>query len=109
MRGKITPYRILNITLFQIWLADMRFIFDKTLIEPTAILVTIRFNIQKPLGKISSIPSCGAWVLAEIAFFFNFCNFLVFISLFFLQISELFYYILHLSLFYFSITPTSLI
>jgi hypothetical protein len=38
----VKPYMILFITISQIWLAQMRFVFDKTPILPTAILATIR-------------------------------------------------------------------
>ncbi|GAN06252.1 conserved hypothetical protein [Mucor ambiguus] len=41
----ISPYRILLITLSQIWLAHMRFIFDKIVIVPEAIMVNIRSTV----------------------------------------------------------------
>ncbi|CEP13623.1 hypothetical protein [Parasitella parasitica] len=41
----ITPYRIVLISLSQIWLAHVIFIFDKTSIHHTAIMATIRSNI----------------------------------------------------------------
>lgn len=47
----IKPYRILMITLSQIWLAHMRFIFDKIPIIPTAILANIRSNVHQSIGE----------------------------------------------------------
>ncbi|KAK4510370.1 Vacuolar protein sorting-associated protein 70 [Mucor velutinosus] len=38
----IHPYRILLITLSQIWLAHMRFVFDNIILVPEAILVNVR-------------------------------------------------------------------
>ena len=47
----INPYKILLIALSQIWLAHMRFIFDKVPILPTAILATIRSHIHQRIAE----------------------------------------------------------
>ncbi|KAG2199417.1 hypothetical protein INT46_011067 [Mucor plumbeus] len=47
----IQPYRILLIALSKIWLAHMRFIFDKTLIISTAILANIRSNAHQAIAE----------------------------------------------------------
>ncbi|CEP09753.1 hypothetical protein [Parasitella parasitica] len=41
----IKPYRILLITLSQLWLAHMRFIFDHIPVNPSVILASIRSNV----------------------------------------------------------------
>ncbi|KAI8636469.1 hypothetical protein BD408DRAFT_355611, partial [Parasitella parasitica] len=53
----ITPYRIILISLSQIWLAHMRFIFDKTIIHPAAILTISDPMFDRPLRKINVILS----------------------------------------------------
>lgn len=47
----INPYKILLIALSQIWLAHMRFIFDKVPISPSAILATIRSHIHQRIAE----------------------------------------------------------
>ncbi|GAN10218.1 hypothetical protein MAM1_0331c09756 [Mucor ambiguus] len=47
----IGPYRILLITHSQIWLAHMRFIFDKIVIAPEAIMVNIRFTVRQTVDE----------------------------------------------------------
>ena len=47
LKEGITPLEITIITLSQIWLAHMRFVFDKTPISHSAIMASIRLNVQK--------------------------------------------------------------
>jgi hypothetical protein len=47
----IRPYRILLITLAQIWLAHMRFVFDKVVIVPESVLVTIRSAVRQTVEE----------------------------------------------------------
>jgi hypothetical protein len=47
----INPYRILLITLSQIWLAHMRFIFDKIVIVPEVIMVNIRSTVRQTVDE----------------------------------------------------------
>ena len=49
----ITPLEITIITLSQIWLAHMRFVFDKTPISHSAIIASIRLNVQKNIDQDS--------------------------------------------------------
>ena len=47
----IKPYRILLISLAQLWLAHMRFIFDQTPIAHTAILSSIRTTVHQTIAE----------------------------------------------------------
>ncbi|KAG2208196.1 hypothetical protein INT46_000238 [Mucor plumbeus] len=47
----VKPYMILFITISQIWLAQMRFVFDKTPILPAEILATIRKQIHQRIAE----------------------------------------------------------
>ncbi|KAK4519545.1 uncharacterized protein ATC70_009781 [Mucor velutinosus] len=47
----IHPYRILLITLSQIWLAQMRFVFDNIILVPEAILVNIRSTVRQTVDE----------------------------------------------------------
>ncbi|KAK4518737.1 uncharacterized protein ATC70_008959 [Mucor velutinosus] len=47
----IHPYRILLITLSQIWLAHMRFVFDGTIFVPEAILVHIHSTVRQTVDE----------------------------------------------------------
>jgi hypothetical protein len=47
----ITPYRILLISLSQLWLAHMRFIYDATPISSTAILASIRTTVRQNIAE----------------------------------------------------------
>ncbi|CEP17553.1 hypothetical protein [Parasitella parasitica] len=47
----IRPYRILLITLSQIWLAHMRFVFDNTPLVPEAILVSVRSTVRQTVDE----------------------------------------------------------
>ena len=49
----ITPLEITIITLSQIWLAHIRFVFDKTPISHSAIMASIRLNVQKNIDQDS--------------------------------------------------------
>ena len=52
-KAGITPLEITIITLSQIWLAHMRFVFDKTPISLSAIMASIRLNVQKNIDQDS--------------------------------------------------------
>ncbi|KAK4519303.1 ccr4 associated factor [Mucor velutinosus] len=47
----IRPYSILLITLFQIWLAHMRFVFDNIILVPEAILENIRSTVRQTVEE----------------------------------------------------------
>ena len=47
----IRPLRILVIALSQIWLAHMRLVFDKVVIVPEAVLVTIRSAVRQTVEE----------------------------------------------------------
>jgi hypothetical protein len=47
----IKPYRILMVSLAQIWLAHMRFIFDQTPFAHAAILSSIRTNVRQTIAE----------------------------------------------------------
>jgi hypothetical protein len=47
----IDSYKILLISLSQIWLAHMRFVFNQVPISHAAILASIRINIQKMIDE----------------------------------------------------------
>ncbi|EPB86685.1 hypothetical protein HMPREF1544_06565 [Mucor circinelloides 1006PhL] len=47
----IRPYRILLISLSQIWLSHMRFVFDKVPLIPEAILDTIRSSVRQTVDE----------------------------------------------------------
>ncbi|KAK4516947.1 triacylglycerol lipase [Mucor velutinosus] len=47
----IHPYRILLITLSQIWVAHMRFVFDDTILVPEAILVHIHSTVRQTVDE----------------------------------------------------------
>ncbi|KAK4513850.1 uncharacterized protein ATC70_005856 [Mucor velutinosus] len=47
----IHPYIVLLITLSQIWLAHMRFVFDNIILVPEAILVNIRFTVRQTVDE----------------------------------------------------------
>ncbi|KAI8643260.1 hypothetical protein BD408DRAFT_415236 [Parasitella parasitica] len=47
----ISPYRILLISLSQIWLAHIRYIFDQVPIVPTSIMVSIRSNVRQTIEE----------------------------------------------------------
>jgi len=50
-RKGIKPYRILIITLSQLWLAHMRYIYDNVPIDHTAILASIRNNVRQTIDE----------------------------------------------------------
>ncbi|KAG2208827.1 hypothetical protein INT46_006133 [Mucor plumbeus] len=47
----IDSYKILLISLSQIWLAHMRFVFNQVPVSPAAILASIRINIHKMIAE----------------------------------------------------------
>ncbi|KAI8647193.1 hypothetical protein BD408DRAFT_335284, partial [Parasitella parasitica] len=47
----IKPYKILLISLSQLWLAHMRFIFNQTPMVPTTILASIRSSVHQAIGE----------------------------------------------------------